>query len=419
MQEARAIGATCGGVRVWSLYVPNGRSLDDEHMPYKLELAGRPQEPRRQLGHRGPAGPDRADGRLEHRARRTTTSGTSTSSSPGPDPRQRARARRLPRLRGGRLLQDVVRPHTPGPGVYTYWDYTQLRFPKKEGMRIDFILGSPALAARVTGAIDRPRGAQGQGRLGPRPGDCGTGGLMAAAQGSVVIHDGEHLPRTGRAAVLFRAPDLRAPGGVPREAAGNPQGRRRRAGSRAAVENAELLASLGRITRPGGDPFPTGRTDLVRVIPAPGTAGTLRRSARRRRVRRRRPPRPQAERLLYCPSQLVLRAGLAANALMEGIHGPLAQLLIPEEQRDKHQERIDEVQAHEGMTRVHTRASTWGIPFSWFSPLPGIGSHRTSSNPAARIVTVRIRARHRRGTGAGELRGGEPGPRRARPRHAR
>ena len=51
---------------------------------------------------------------------------------------------------------DLVRPYTPGPGVYTYWDYTQLRFPKKQGMRIDFILGSPALAGRVSGAmIDR------------------------------------------------------------------------------------------------------------------------------------------------------------------------------------------------------------------------------------------------------------------------
>ncbi|WCI07613.1 hypothetical protein PJ267_12185 [Arthrobacter sp. OVS8] len=39
--------------------------------------------------------------------------------------------------------------------------------------------------------------------------------------------------------------------------------------SRAAVENAELLASLGRITRQGGDPFPTGATDLVRVLAAP------------------------------------------------------------------------------------------------------------------------------------------------------
>ena len=51
---------------------------------------------------------------------------------------------------------DVVRPHAPGPGVYTYWDYQQLRFPKKQGMRIDFVLASAALAARVEGAaIDR------------------------------------------------------------------------------------------------------------------------------------------------------------------------------------------------------------------------------------------------------------------------
>ena len=46
----------------------------------------------------------------------------------------------------------MVRPFTPGPDVYTYWDYTQLRFPKRQGMRIDFILASPALAARVTEA---------------------------------------------------------------------------------------------------------------------------------------------------------------------------------------------------------------------------------------------------------------------------
>ena len=49
-----------------------------------------------------------------------------------------------------------VRARFAGPGVYTYWDYTQLRFPKRQGMRIDFALGSPAFAARVTGAsIDR------------------------------------------------------------------------------------------------------------------------------------------------------------------------------------------------------------------------------------------------------------------------
>jgi exodeoxyribonuclease III len=49
---------------------------------------------------------------------------------------------------------DVVRPYTPGE--FTYWDYTQLRFARREGMRIDFVLASPALQRRVTGAlIDR------------------------------------------------------------------------------------------------------------------------------------------------------------------------------------------------------------------------------------------------------------------------
>lgn len=159
--------------------------------------------------------------------------------------------------------------------------------------------------------------------------------------------------------------------------------------SRAAVENAELLASLGRITRHDGDPFPTGRTDLVRVIPAPAKQASAGAGIGPDESAPGTAAAP--DRLLYCPSQLVLRAGLAANALMEGIHGPLAQLLIPEEQRDKHQERIDEVRAHEGVSRVHTRASTWGIPFSWFclfkesDPTDVVESE-------GRIVTVRIRA---------------------------
>ena len=37
LAEARAIGATCGGVRVWSLYIPNGRTIEDPHYQYKLE----------------------------------------------------------------------------------------------------------------------------------------------------------------------------------------------------------------------------------------------------------------------------------------------------------------------------------------------------------------------------------------------
>ena len=47
-------------------------------------------------------------------------------------------------------LKDVVRPLVPEG--YTYWDYQQLRFPRNEGMRIDFILGSASFADAVTGA---------------------------------------------------------------------------------------------------------------------------------------------------------------------------------------------------------------------------------------------------------------------------
>jgi exodeoxyribonuclease-3 len=47
---------------------------------------------------------------------------------------------------------EVSRAHLPAEHTYTYWDYQQLRFPKNQGMRIDFTYASPALAARVTGA---------------------------------------------------------------------------------------------------------------------------------------------------------------------------------------------------------------------------------------------------------------------------
>ncbi len=167
--------------------------------------------------------------------------------------------------------------------------------------------------------------------------------------------------------------------------------------TRAAVENAELQASLGRITRADGDPFPTGQTDLVRVLAvtasgaAPRGAGSLDGGAAAASAASAPHSATAPARLLYCPSPLVLRAGLAANALMEGIHGQLAQLLIPEDVRDRHQERIDQVKAREGSVRVHTRASTWGIPFSWFCLFQE--SDPTDVVEAdGRIVTVRIRA---------------------------
>ncbi|MFB9376172.1 exodeoxyribonuclease III [Kineococcus gynurae] len=151
--EARAIGATCGGIRVWSLYVPNGRTLDDPHYLYKLRwlevlrdagrewLAADPELPVALVGdfNIAPTDDDVWDPAFFEGS--THVSG----------PEREAFAALV---EAG--FADVVRPFTPGPGVFTYWDYQQLRFAKRQGMRIDFVLGSPGLARRVSGAtIDR------------------------------------------------------------------------------------------------------------------------------------------------------------------------------------------------------------------------------------------------------------------------
>src|SRR5215212_7996720 len=147
--EARALGATCNGVRVWSLYIPNGRIVDSPHYGYKLAwlaalkdtaqgwLAENPDAPIALTGDWNIAPSDEDVWSVE--AYRGSTHVTRP---------ERAAFQAIVDAR----FTDVVRPFTPGPAVYTYWDYTQLRFPKNRGMRIDFILGSPALAQRVSHA---------------------------------------------------------------------------------------------------------------------------------------------------------------------------------------------------------------------------------------------------------------------------
>ncbi|MFT4298939.1 MAG: exodeoxyribonuclease III [Aeromicrobium sp.] len=151
--EPRAVGATCGGVQVWSLYVPNGRDLDHDHYAYKLDWLARLRaagdawlaaDPQAQIALTGDWNIAPEDDDVWDIA---AFAGKTHVSEP-----ERAAFRAV--VETG--FADVVRPHAPGPGVYTFWDYQQLRFPKKEGMRIDFALCSPALAARVTqGWIDR------------------------------------------------------------------------------------------------------------------------------------------------------------------------------------------------------------------------------------------------------------------------
>ncbi|MGV0578645.1 exodeoxyribonuclease III [Mycolicibacterium elephantis] len=147
--EARALGATCDGVRVWSLYVPNGRTVGSPHYVYKLEWLAAlrnaaekwlSEDPSAQIALTGDwniAPTDDDVWSVEF------YQGSTHVTEP-----ERAAFNAIVDAQ----FTDLVRPFTPGPGVYTYWDYTQLRFPKNRGMRIDFILGSPALAARVTHA---------------------------------------------------------------------------------------------------------------------------------------------------------------------------------------------------------------------------------------------------------------------------
>ena len=147
--EARALGATCSGVRVWSLYVPNGRFVGSPHYDYKLEwlaalrdtargwLTADPSAQIALVGDWNIAPTDEDVWSPEFYANSTHVT-----------PAERVAFKAIVDAQ----YADVVRPFTPGPAVYTYWDYTQLRFPKNRGMRIDFILGSPAFANRVARA---------------------------------------------------------------------------------------------------------------------------------------------------------------------------------------------------------------------------------------------------------------------------
>jgi len=150
--EARALGVVVEGIELWSLYVPNGRALGDPHFAYKLDwLAALDAATRHRLAQQ-PGLPLALMGdwnvapREEDMGDPSFVPGASTHVSP----QERAAFQAI--LDGG--LVDVVRPYAPTG--YTFWDYKNLRFPRNEGMRIDFILGSQGFAEQVVdGRIDR------------------------------------------------------------------------------------------------------------------------------------------------------------------------------------------------------------------------------------------------------------------------
>jgi len=149
--DARLIAATVGDVRVVSIYVPNGQDLESDKFVYKLAWYKRL---RRWLDTHAKAGE-----RLAVCGDTNVTFDDADVSQPERwagqihcSPREREAFREV--IDAG--LVDVFRKHVPDGGVYSWWDYRGVSFFKNQGLRIDYILATPALAQRSTGAaIDR------------------------------------------------------------------------------------------------------------------------------------------------------------------------------------------------------------------------------------------------------------------------
>jgi exodeoxyribonuclease III len=156
--ESRAVSATCDGIRITSVYVPNGRVPGSDHYRYKLAWLAALRE---MLA----AGPDDTvvcgdmniaptdDDVFDPDAYVGQTHVT------GPEREALAQLQELG-------LHDVVRDRWPGERVFTYWDYRAGMFHQDLGMRIDLVLASEPVAGRVQAAwVDR------QARKGKGPSD--------------------------------------------------------------------------------------------------------------------------------------------------------------------------------------------------------------------------------------------------------
>ncbi len=160
--DARLVSATCGGIRVHSVYVPNGRAVDHDHYHYKLDWLGRlrahldrtcsPDDPVIVAGDWNiiPTDLDVWDPAEFDGATHVT-------------PRERDALAGV--VDWG--LVDTFRSRYPeAPGLFSYYDYTAGRFHKRQGMRIDYLLASPVLARTSTvDLIDR------NARKGTKPSD--------------------------------------------------------------------------------------------------------------------------------------------------------------------------------------------------------------------------------------------------------
>ncbi|MEA2449244.1 MAG: exodeoxyribonuclease [Thermoleophilaceae bacterium] len=147
-QEARAVSATCGGIRVVSVYVPNGRVPGSDHYEYKLVWLA-------SLREMVAAGPEATvvcgDVNIAPTDADVFDPDAYAGQTHVTEP-ERAALGDLQALG----LRDVVRDHWPDERVFTYWDYRAGMFHQDLGMRIDLILAGAPVAERVQVAwVDR------------------------------------------------------------------------------------------------------------------------------------------------------------------------------------------------------------------------------------------------------------------------
>src|SRR3954466_10442904 len=157
-QEARAVSAVCAGIRVVSVYVPNGRVPESEHYEYKLAWMAALRE----MVAAGPEAPVVCGDMNIAPTDDDVFDPDAYAGQTHVTPPEREALAELQALG----LRDVVRDRWPHERVFTYWDYRAGMFHQDLGMRIDLILASGSVAERVKAAwVDR------QARKGSGPSD--------------------------------------------------------------------------------------------------------------------------------------------------------------------------------------------------------------------------------------------------------
>ncbi len=159
--DARLVSATCGGVRVHSVYVPNGREVDHEHYHYKLSWLGR------LVDHLSATTDPSAEVIVagDWNIAPTDIDVWDTAAFEGATHVTDRERDALAKVVDWGLI-DTFRERHPDPLLYSYYDYQAGRFHKREGIRIDYLLASAPLAERsVFDLVDR------NGRKGTKPSD--------------------------------------------------------------------------------------------------------------------------------------------------------------------------------------------------------------------------------------------------------